>query len=295
MGVMDPDDSPDGDLYYDRYEDLRDELNWDEAQAEMIESVRDEALTLEAQEMVKAAFGAMNLDFFDGETVEIIEKQVLQFIDQTSRNDESSKPDLTEDQWDEIQEQESLAQDDRLELDAIRKQAEFAAALVKLKNPFASDSDHYEAQFRQEEAEKALQDFQDRRTRRQNHEALQYEIVKAVKEKAWTREEFAEQADISLSTVRNLMVSTDPDRRWRVQIQRSVEDALGWSRGSFASILETGQFPDARKATELSGTFPIEPRLRDQLESIAIREERNVNAILEDALRVYLKVYGPPA
>lgn len=286
MRVADPDDD-------ERYADMYDEYAWDQAQADMVDSLRDEALALEAHEKVTAAFAAMNLDFLEPETRALVEKQVQQFVGQTISDDGSGKPEFSEEEWLEIQEQESLALDDRLELDAIRKQAEFAEALVKAKNPFASDVDHFNAEYLQEEAEKALKEFQDRRTRRQNHEALQYEIVKALKERAWTREEFAEKADISLSTVRNLMVSTDPDRRWRVQIQRSVEDALGWPRGSFASILETGQFPEEPRRSAASSASPIDPRVRDQLESIALQEERSVNAILEDALRLYLKVYGP--
>ena len=287
MRVTNPDDD-------ERYADIYDEYAWDQAQADMVDSLRDEALALEAHEKVTAAFAAMNLDFLEAKTRALVEKQVQQFVSQTISDDGSGKSEFSEEEWLEIQEQESLALDDRLEIDSIRKQAEFAEALAAI-HEYSSEGDHWKAEQLQQEAEEALRQFHDRRRRRQNHEALQYEIVKALKERAWTREEFAERADISLSTVRNLMVSTDPDRRWRVQVQRAVEDALGWPRGTFLRLLETGEMEKPEPTSTQGPGLPVDARIRDELEAISLREGRPIGAILDDALRVYLKVYGPTA
>jgi hypothetical protein len=258
---------------------------------------------------LKSALAAIELGPLDLEARSQLENRLLAWLEHTKAR--QSEPEWEPSEWDllsdeeqrEIEEAQGFEVDDHLEFQVFAVTSDFVEAHAA----WMMDPGDHELIIRvddlKQKVEAVTHIWDDRRKRRKHREALQAAIQQRLVERGWTREEFADRAGISLSTVRNLLVSTDPDRQWRKSIQRSVEDALGWRRGAFQSLMDTGEFPFemygiddnvayANGMESGSRLMPISPAIQDVLESVAIREGRSINDIVGDALRLYLKIYS---
>ena len=125
-----------------------------------------------------------------------------------------------------------------------------------------------------------------------------------------SQEELAAQASLSITTIRYIEKASDHGRSARTE--RMLEGALGWASGSLDAIKGggTATMLEGRREHD-SGDFQRQlgyltavvnnagdngARLSDEawemLQARAMRDRRNVNAILMEALRVTDELFG---
>ncbi len=127
-----------------------------------------------------------------------------------------------------------------------------------------------------------------------------------------SQEELAAEAGLSASTIQYVEDDT-ADRSVQQKTARMIEGALGWEPGSFAAMAD-GRHPTLRAErapqhdseefrrqvgymTALLDTTPasgvtLSAESWEMLRAKAVKERRNVNAVLIDALRLHDELLG---
>lgn len=113
-----------------------------------------------------------------------------------------------------------------------------------------------------------------------------------------------------------LVAADDPERGFNQRFIRRLEDALRWHARSIVNIMNGGDpvidgddtvVRQVIAAARLASTTPnasdplvckvvnvrIEPELAAQMEDLAIAEDRNINAVIEEAIALYVRLKGP--
>jgi hypothetical protein len=168
-----------------------------------------------------------------------------------------------------------------------------------------------DAQTEAEEAERlaaeALGRWFTQRIRRARRARFTEIVAGRRRELELTREQLATQCGVSLSTVKNLEGSTDPDRKWNARTKAAIEQAFHWAAGSFETAIQGGDPVPLPRSVPIPASDPdpatarragvmelrVEPKIHAMLDRISVLEQRNINAVLEEALDLYWRIKGP--